>query len=184
MNFPPRPALIRFWRLFSKSQPVNGCLNWAGRKNKSGYGVFDYSGRPHLAHRVSFWLNTRLLPPGMSVLHRCDNPACINPAHLFLGTHQDNVWDMVSKGRHAHGPRHAAAMRLAAARGQSHMSRTRPDAVRRGENASGSRLTNEQVLEIRRRCAGGVKQSDLASEFHVNQSQISDVVSRVTWRHL
>lgn len=85
-----------------------GCLEWAGARNGNGYGsvgsVRDEHGRSivYLAHRVAWTIANGPIPEGMSVCHTCDNPPCVNPDHLFIGTNQDNVDDMVSKGRMPH----------------------------------------------------------------------------------
>lgn len=77
-----------------------GCWEWGAQLNVSGYGVVKIGGNPQMAHRVSYKFFHGDIPDGMSVCHKCDNPVCINPKHLFLGTHQDNMDDMYKKGRH------------------------------------------------------------------------------------
>jgi hypothetical protein len=74
---------------------------WTGRKYKSGYGRRKYQGKDRRAHRVVYEQRFGPIPQGMCVCHRCDTPACINPDHLFLGTHEDNMADMVKKERSA-----------------------------------------------------------------------------------
>src|SRR5689334_22633122 len=80
------------------------CWEWNGRTDKNGYGSLgvriDRQRKTLTAHRVSHELNIGPVPIGMFVLHRCDNPACVNPSHLWLGTHTDNMKDMVNKRRH------------------------------------------------------------------------------------
>lgn len=89
--------------VYSRPQP-NGCWEWSGGKNASGYGVFCINSKPIPAHRASWEAHyNKPIPKGKWVLHACDNPACINPNHLFLGTHQDNVTDKVMKGRQSRG---------------------------------------------------------------------------------
>lgn len=85
----------RFW---SKVTKTEGCWLWNASKCSSGYGTFGYEGRVESAHRVSLKLSG-VDPKGYIVLHTCDNPACVNPAHLTLGTHADNMEDMKRKGR-------------------------------------------------------------------------------------
>lgn len=75
------------------------CWNFNGAINATGYGVFRYGGKVQLAHRASYIISCGEIPDGLHVLHRCDNPLCVNPSHLFLGTHLDNMKDMSNKGR-------------------------------------------------------------------------------------
>ena len=123
-----------------------GCFEWNLHRNKAGYGCV---GNGRLAHRVSFRLFRREIPPGMNVCHRCDNPCCCNPAHLFLGTAADNNRDSHNKGRALVGSKHRS-----------------------------SKLTDKQVAEIRMLCAAGENQYGLAKKFRVTQSLISMIATR------
>lgn len=91
-----------FWKKVIKS---DGCWKWTAAKNESGYGMFGI-GKKKLdrAHRISWKLLRGDIPKGLFVLHKCDNPECSNPEHLFLGTNLDNVRDMISKGRNSKPP--------------------------------------------------------------------------------
>ena len=93
-----RPINTRFWEKVYKS----ACWNWTGSLNEKGYGLFRIGGRKgkaEKAHRVSWEMFNGPIPENLHVLHLCDNRKCVNPEHLFLGTHQDNMKDMMTKGR-------------------------------------------------------------------------------------
>jgi hypothetical protein len=77
----------------------NGCMEWQGGKDSNGYGIMKYNGKPTRVTRVIVQLDGREIPSGYQVCHTCDNPPCINPAHLFVGTASDNIQDAIKKGR-------------------------------------------------------------------------------------
>lgn len=145
----------RFWQKVDKSE--NGCWEWTAALCFQGnYGVYRHQGKAQRAHRVSWTLHHGSIPEGFEVCHKCDNPRCIRPDHLFLGTHQDNMQDMSRKGR------------------------ARPP---RGENSWSSKLTNKDVARIRRRYKSGkVSQTDLAKEYNLHASQISRIISGRKWK--
>lgn len=87
----------RFWSRVDKD---GACWEWAGARHPQGYGVFSAGGRSLRAHRFAFQLANGPIPEGMFVLHSCDNPPCVNPAHLRLGSHADNMRDMSARRRH------------------------------------------------------------------------------------
>lgn len=90
-------------RLKSCVRKANGCIEWVGGRTGYGYGQLKEGRRTRLAHRVAWELRYGLIPTELCVLHRCDNPACVNVQHLFVGTHKDNTADMIAKGRRKQG---------------------------------------------------------------------------------
>lgn len=101
------PTPIDLWvhqRFWSKVQRSEGCWTWLASKSRRGYGQFNYQGRSVQAHRLAYQFAVGPIPEGMQVCHHCDNPPCVNPTHLFLGTNGDNVRDCVQKGRHGFDP--------------------------------------------------------------------------------
>lgn len=95
-------------RLKSSSEPRGECVVWVEGRNTKGYGVLSWDGRKTTAHRLAWASANGPIPATMHVLHRCDNPPCVNPAHLFLGTNADNVADKVRKGRQSRDGRRRA----------------------------------------------------------------------------
>jgi hypothetical protein len=89
------------WLAFVPDRPASGCWLWRGATDRDGYGVIADSGRTLAAHRVAFELLERPLPPGSLLMHSCDTPSCVNPAHLSIGTKRSNAADMTAKGRRA-----------------------------------------------------------------------------------
>lgn len=158
--------------LAAKSAPIpfSGCRIWMGSCAANGYGQIGYRGRNAYAHRVSWALHRGPVPAGLSVLHRCDIRCCVNPEHLFLGTARDNVRDMMKKDRH----------RMSAPTGNRNPIRLYPGLLA-GERHGMAKLTEKNVLEIRRRYAAGESQKRLAESFGVNQPHISRIVRRENW---
>jgi hypothetical protein len=155
---PKRPSLAdRFWGKVDKRGP-NECWLWTAAVNEHGYGVMrpqGKSGGPTIkAHRVSLML-AGVDIEGQFVLHSCDNPPCVNPAHLSAGTQKQNVADMVNRQRQPRGSRNGF-----------------------------SKLTERQVAEIRRRAAKGERRRSLADEFEVSETTIYRLANGVGWRHV
>ena len=126
-------------------------------QNRRRYGQFMLDGKPRKAHRVSWMLTYGDVPAGQHALHKCDNPPCVNPHHLFLGSHADNMRDKMRKGRHV---------------------------ASKGSANGSAKLSERDVFEIRRRYAFGETYTVLGREFGVSRMQVSRIVSRELWRHL
>lgn len=147
-------ALHRFW---SRIERGDDCWEWTGTREHYGHGCLKVGNYAWKAHRLSWTLHHGPVPDGAFVLHRCDNPPCVRPDHLFLGTQADNVRDMIEKGRAKHTPRPGGAN-------------------------SYDKLSVSDVLEIRRRYAeGNIRQRDLGNDFGVSQTEISRIVRGTRW---
>ena len=183
--FSLRDVGARFW---SKVKKTEGCWLWLGGKSSDGYGKFNIGNHDTNAHRVAYTLKVGNVPPGVSVLHSCDNPPCVRPEHLFLGTQLDNVTDMHKKGRgnKASGDRNASRLYPGIHHwGPNHTLRLHPERQARGERVGNAKLKESQVIEIRRRWkAGEASQHALAREYGVTLSTIHWIVIGRTWRHL
>jgi DNA invertase Pin-like site-specific DNA recombinase len=153
------PVEIRFWPKVNipKDDP-DACWEWAGSTPEPGYGRIWINGRYDGAHRAAWMIHhKREIPAGMQICHHCDNPRCVRPDHLFLGTVRDNSLDMMRKGR-------------------------KPIFV--GEETSNNKLTDEDVLELRRRYSNGETSTALANEFGVEGSCVTAAISGKHWGHL
>ena len=150
----PKPPADRFWSKVQIGAP-DQCWEWKAGMFQSGYGLFKLDGKLQRAHRVSYQLNHGPIPDGLFILHWCDNPGCVNPAHLHLGTHVDNMRERGERGRCAHTS---------------------------GEVHGCSKLTSEQIQQIRLSYAiGGITQQQLGEEFGVSKQQISRIINGKRW---
>ncbi len=142
-------------RLMMQTERRGECLEWTGSLSEE-YGRFYLDAKNTGVHRAVWLMLIGPIPEGMFVCHHCDNPPCVRPAHLFLGTNAENLADRDEKGRGCHGER-------------SHL----------------ARLNAEQVTEIRRvYAAGGVTLTQLAARFGVAKPTVHHIVARRSWKHL
>lgn len=189
-----RSVAERFWEKVDKSEGPDGCWLWKATtlQGKFPYGRFvcrEMSRQcpNQLAHRVSWVITNGPIPDGMCVLHRCDNPRCVNTSHLFLGTYADNHADCKRKGRNrkacgdANGSRRHPE-RLA--RGERSWTRMYPERVLRGEHNGNRKLTEQAVRSVRLRRDGGQSFGSIASSFGVSKKTIMNIVNRCSWRHV
>lgn len=146
----------RFWSKVNKNT-TTGCWEWTASTQWNGYGQFrSPKGNTVKAHRYSYELENGPINKNMSVLHVCDNPKCVNPSHLFLGTQQDNIKDKVNKNRQL-----------------------------RGEASPTSVLISDQVIKIRNLWdSGNYTQSAISKLFGISNQHVSDIVNRKRWKHL
>jgi len=146
----------RFWSKVDVRGP-NDCWLWIGQMTHRGYGCFKLNGFLKGAHRVAFELSVGPIPDGMWVLHHCDCPRCVNPAHLFIGTAADNTADMMNKGRFVD---------------------------RRGTKNPRARLTWDDVRTIRYlRQTTKLTTTAIGKQFGICNSHVSDIVNHRRWRH-
>lgn len=149
----------RFWKRVSKGP---GCWLWLGAKGKFGYGVIAKSTYGQdLAHRYSYEIEKGRIPKDLCVLHSCDNPPCVNPDHLWIGTLADNNADMVRKGRQVTNP-----------------------LLIRGSLQGLSRLTEDKVREIRTLRTQGKRDREIGNKFGIAHSTVSLICLRKTWAWL
>ena len=144
----PRAKRPAAERIRARTRRVGECIEWQGYRDRNGYGRINFRGGAHWVHRVAWIEANGEIPAGQLVLHRCDNPPCVNPDHLFLGTHADNTRDKCAKGRQAR---------------------------MRNERAGMAKLTDAQVAEIRRRRAAGDTCKSIARDYGVHPAHVSRV---------
>lgn len=149
----------RFWAKAKRAE--SGCWEWTASRFRNGYGRFRLDGRTQSAHRVAYELAVGQIPDGMLICHRCDNRVCVNPEHLFIGTHADNAQDMIQKGRH--------------------WIVTDPGRRAAGGLAHKARLSAAQVEEIFALSARGLAQRAIAKVVGTNQGHVSRILAGKCW---
>lgn len=143
---------------FSKFvKKTDTCWLWIGSKFENNYGKFWVSGKNRKAHRVSYEIHKGDIPKGMFVCHSCDNPSCVNPEHLFVGTPKDNTRDKFAKGR---------------------------DNTPKGAGHYAAKLTEHDIPLIRQAHQEGFTQKVIATTFGVSNATIRDILTRKIWKHV
>ena len=157
------PEQRQAWRdkFQQRTKREASCWLWLGSKLPTGYGLFYPAWRAQIyAHRFAWELeHDQSVPSGLHVMHSCDNPSCVNPAHLSIGTHKENMRDCVAKGRHV----------SRSPRGEEHYHHT---------------LTEQDVRDIRTQHASGIPPRVLAPKYGVSRNHIDLVVRRKAWKHV
>lgn len=149
-------TMDRFWSKVDRSSGRESCWPWTACTTRRGYGRYSYKEKMLSSHRVSYELTYGSIPDGLCVCHRCDNPSCVNPSHLFLGTHTDNMRDKIKKGRSK-------------------------SVAPKGEKNGQAKLTESQVLTIR---TDTRTQRVIAKDFGICQSSVMYIKSGLGWKHV
>lgn len=161
----------RFWKRVDRRSEQE-CWPWLAGKNGPGYGVLYVDKRAVLAHRFSLAVDRgRAIPRGLFVLHGCDNPACVNPRHLRVGTHTENMQDAMERGRKKPPPKNFKGARPQETYG-------------RGSKIGTSKLRETDIPVIFKKNTAGVSFKKLAKEYGVNPSTISDICRGRQWKHV
>ena len=144
----------RFWSKVDKTSNPNGCWEWTASKYKDGYGRYWINNKTLRAHRYSYEIHNIPITNDLYVCHTCDNPACVNPAHLFLGTPKDNMDDKVSKGRCQD---------------------------QKGLKNPFVKLSEADILDIRSR---KLSSNQYIKKYGISQTHFYAIINRKTWTHI
>ncbi len=165
-----KDRVAAFWHFVDKSQHPQDCWLWTGSKLADGYGRIKFQGQAIKAHRLSWILHFGEIPDGLLVCHRCDNRLCVNPEHLFLGTSAENMADMVAKKRNIFG--------------DNHWTRQHPERLKRGIEHHKTKLTPDEIRQIRSLFQSGVCRNKIAASFGINWSTVDRIVNKKLWKHI
>lgn len=145
----------RYWEKVIKGKDINDCWKWKATKSEFGYGYMNHKKKTLMAHRASYMIHYGKIKEGLSVLHKCDNPECSNPLHLFLGTQTENMQDMMEKKRYPNGSNHPK-----------------------------SKITEEEVMRIKNLRVEGNTYKEIAKIMKVDYSNVRNILSGNTWKHI
>lgn len=152
-----RPIEKRFHEKTDASGGPDACWEWTAARDTRNYGVLQVSGRALGAHRVSWELTNGPIPEGLFVCHKCDNPGCVNPSHLFLGTPADNMHDAIDKGRI-----HKVA----------------------GERHGNAKLLDQDIPDILAMLASGMSLAAVANHYRISRTTVCNIKNRKQWAHV
>lgn len=189
----PLPAISardvsRFWGKVNL-RATNECWEWNACSDHDGYGVFNLSGRNFGSHRVAYTIIHNAEPPADTpfVCHSCDNPPCCNPAHLWAGTHGDNIRDCVAKGLFtaASGAAHwSRRMPERVARGNRNGAYLHKEKLKRGSSHYMARFTEAEIVNILTMLTQGRAVADVARIFSVRATHVYKIRNREIWAHV
>jgi hypothetical protein len=162
--------LASLLQYYSYLDEGHGCWLWKLGRIGNGYGQFYFRGEPFLTHRLAYAVFNGDFDDDLCILHKCDVKHCLNPDHLFLGTHADNVADKVAKGRQGKGEKMARVGRNNGAFGRT------------GEKNPMAKLRENQVLEILTQKEAGLSQCQIAKNYGMSQPAISNIIRKKTWK--
>jgi hypothetical protein len=158
-KYTKQKRILKFWQRV-KILGLLDCWEWQGGRDGFGYGkVQDFDGKTERTHRFVWKLTYGSIPTGKHILHKCDNPSCCNPNHLYVGTHQDNMRDRTERGRSGRWGR-------------------------KGVENPQSKLNDDKVRSIRALLEQGLTQREIASKYDVDASAISQINRGVAWKHV
>ena len=186
----PQKIIEKFWSRVDK-QGANDCWEWMGNLWNNGYGRFCFSVNGNLttigAHRFSYEINSgEPISKGLFVYHQCDNPKCVNPSHLFLGTNSDNLLDASKKGRTATGKRNGQHTHPERSiRGDAHWTRIHPEKKLRGVSNGRAKLTEKEIIEMRfLYSTGKFSYEKLAKKYSITSVQVGNIIRKESWTHV
>lgn len=199
-------------KLFSRIEHKGQCWIWMGPLNEDGYGSFWMNGKIWRVHRASYYLHLGEIPNKMCVCHKCDNPSCVNPKHLWLGSHQDNMRDMLLKRRTLYAeqrPNNKISSKMRPEIVKKYLSgKTQIEIAKEynchstaiwnaihkiipvnklgfvGEKHPGAKLKEADIIEIRRLNIEGLSNKDISKKFNVTHQAINRIIKRLAWNHI